>query len=83
MATYTYSIVLLRGGRGIHLQRVHREDFQQREFNLWDGSRGKEPGQDVLASDLAKSSLQTKEVMPVQDQALAPQGSKGSAPDRE
>jgi hypothetical protein len=36
MATYTYSIVIIRGGRGICLQRVHKEDLQQREFDLWE-----------------------------------------------
>jgi hypothetical protein len=45
------------------------------------GSRGKGPGWNALASELAKSTLQADEAMPAQDQAPIPSGSKVLAPE--
>jgi hypothetical protein len=44
------------------------------------GSRGVGSAQKALASDLARSTLQADEAVPVQDQAPIPSGSKKLAP---
>jgi hypothetical protein len=44
------------------------------------GSRGDGPVQKALASDLARSTLQANEAVPVQDQAPIPSGSEKLAP---
>ncbi len=44
------------------------------------GSRGDGPAQKALASDLARSTLQANEAVPVQDQAPIPSGSEKLAP---
>jgi hypothetical protein len=44
------------------------------------GSRGDGPAQKALASDLARSTLQADEAVPVQDQAPIPSRSKKLAP---
>jgi hypothetical protein len=80
---HTYTALLLSGEEGGSASKESTRSTSSKEsLTSGNGSRVGEPGQDALASDLSNSFLQTKEAMPVQDQALAPQGSKGSAPDR-
>jgi hypothetical protein len=45
------------------------------------GSRGEGPGQNALASELARLTLQADEAMPAQDQAPIPSGSEGLDPE--
>jgi hypothetical protein len=61
-------------------RELTKKTSSKESLSSGNGSRGDGPAQKALASDLARSTLQADEAVPVQDQAPIPSGSKKLAP---
>jgi hypothetical protein len=71
----THTSLLLSG------EEFKRRASSKESLASGNGSRGEGPGWNALTSELARSTLQANEIMPAQDQAPIPSGSKGLAPE--